>query len=82
MYDAFKKLSHRQRWEMVNKLKGVRWHCEHCLSLVDGGRKPRRVAFLRSELRCGHCDGILTVRTGGGQNDPCHWVPIPVQHSK
>ena len=69
----FLRLSHSKRWDVIEKLKGVKWYCEHCGVLVDGGKKPRRMFM--GERCCGNCDGTLTHRTGGGQSDPCYYFP-------
>lgn len=30
----FLKLSHSDRWDAINKITGVKWHCEHCGCVV------------------------------------------------
>ena len=69
----FLRLSNRKRWEIAKKLKGVRWYCEHCGTLVDDGVMPKQMFM--GERCCGNCDGTLTHRTGGGQNDPFFYFP-------
>jgi len=75
----FLKLSHSDRWDTITKITGVKWCCEHCGTIVDGGKRPQRMFM--GERCCGSCEGLLTRRTNGGQGDPCHYFPkkIPVR---
>ena len=60
------------RWDVFKLLAGVKWYCAHCDEETD---EPRRAPpFRRAEICCGNCDGTLTMRTGGGQNDEFNWI--------
>ena len=72
----FNKLTDREKWDAFwdksIKLKGT-WHCPDCGEKV-GGEPFRAEPFAGVSIHCGECDGMLTERTGGGQNDPFNWV--------
>jgi len=76
----FKKLYHRERWNVAKELEGVKWYCEHCGCMVDNGIKPSRLAM--GERYCGNCDGLLTRRTGGGMSDPFNYFPVKIRVRK
>lgn len=75
--EDFKKLKHRDRWEVGKTLAGVLWCCENCGALVDDGQFPKPLpAFPGMTLHCGECDYELSRRTGGGQGDPFNFTFI------
>lgn len=76
----FLKLSHQQRWDAIKRITGVKWHCEHCGCIVDGGKRPKRMFM--GERCCGNCEGTLTRRTNGGQRDPCYYFPRKIKQKK
>ena len=76
----FLKLSHPKRWEVVSLLVNVNWYCQHCDTLVDDGKRPRRIQPFAGAVRyCGNCDGVLTHRTGGGMSDSCGYYPMKIK---
>lgn len=58
-------------WSKYIIMNGT-WHCKHCGEIDEIG--PHRASpFSGASVHCGNCDGELTRRTGGGQNDSFNW---------
>lgn len=62
----FDKLDDRDKWEVSRSMKGVMWCCKECKE-EQGKEKPTMMYM--GERYCSRCDGMLTHRTNGGQND-------------
>ncbi len=73
----FNALSDREKWDVFWKeLKDdetLSWHCKHC-DAKDDNQPWRCSPFPGNSIHCPECDGELTSRTGGGQNDPFNWI--------
>ena len=72
----FNILSDREKWDIFWKSfesdKSLEWNCKHCGSETNS---PWRASpFSGSSIHCGECDGMLSKRTNGGQNDPFNWI--------
>jgi len=73
----FNKLTDREKWTVFwdkdIKLKGT-WHCKNCGAEMIDEEPYRAQPFSGCSVHCDNCDGELTRRTGGGQNDPFNWI--------
>lgn len=67
----FDKLPARDKWDIANSklLKNVIWACNKC-GLEQGKEPPHANIFAGDSVHCGKCNNMLTMRTGGGQNNP------------
>ena len=72
---AFNALPADQKWVQWKSESGT-WTCKHCGTVLSDGPSRAR-PFRGSSVCCDECDGELTRRTGGGQNDPFNWVLLP-----
>ena len=80
--EEFSKLSNNDKWKVIwnKEIINVLWCCASCFDIVDNGKTP--TTMFDGERYCGCCDGLLTRRTGGGQNMPCNYTFIPNRQVK
>lgn len=69
----FNKLSSQEKWDKWKKILNVKWVCGECGVTMDNPERMSAFDGNRSSRHCCKCDGILTIRTGGGQCDPFNW---------
>ena len=76
--EKFNNLTDREKWDALWSggalLLGGTWHCKHCGEELENEMPYRAQPFSGASVCCGDCDGELTRRTGGGQNDPFNWI--------
>ncbi len=68
--EVFDKYSDRYKWDIARELKDVKWYCKHC-EIFQTDEMPE--GMFMGERCCSNCDGLLTKRTNGGQNDPFNY---------
>jgi hypothetical protein len=70
--DEFNSLTSNEKWDWFKEQVG-NWHCKWCGAEMEGEEPYHAQPFWDAQVCCGDCEGILTRRTGGGQNDPFNW---------
>jgi hypothetical protein len=69
----FKILDRREKWDLARQMKNVMWCCDKC-GLEQGKKVPIAPFFSGDSTHCSGCDQMLTMRTGGGQNNPFNYT--------